>query len=113
MPDPLVTIMVRFFGAAGDRAVEKAVRGKPYWPRWNSLRILQAGGKRVDLVNVLILDLKHAREWRIRTQAIRDLGDIGDRRAIPALREAKKLGRKDVYTSSAAARVLRKEFKVK
>ena len=113
MPDMLVAILARDFDADDDHAVQRAVNEKPYWPRWNALRILQSGGKKVDLAKVFILDLKYAEDRHVRIQAIHDLGELGDRRAIPALKEARRLEKKDPLISAAAARVLKKVFKVK
>jgi tRNA A-37 threonylcarbamoyl transferase component Bud32 len=112
-PDALVTILSQKFNAADDPVLKKAVYERPYWLRWNSLRILQAGGKKVDLVRVFILDLKYSKTMHTRLQAIRDLGEIGDRRAVPALKEAKKKGMSDPFVSSAADKCLRTVFKEK
>ena len=113
MPDMLVAVMAGVFGAAEDHAVLKAIRLKPYWPRWNALRILQASGKKVDLTKVFILDLKYADDRRVRLQAIRDLGELGDRRAVSALKDAAKMGKTDPSSAAAASRVLKKIFKEK
>jgi serine/threonine protein kinase len=113
MPDMLVTILARQFGAADDRAVRKAIKDRSYWPRWNAYRILLAGGKKADKVHILILDLKYSEDRTIRAQAIHDLGDCADRRAIPALKEVRKFEKKDPYIASMAARVLKRVFKVK
>jgi tRNA A-37 threonylcarbamoyl transferase component Bud32 len=110
-PDPLVSILAKMCSAADVPAIKNAVYEKPYWLRWNSLRILQAAGKSVDLVRVFILDLKYSRTMKTRIQAIRDLGELKDKRAIPALREAAGKGIRDPFVSSAAAKTLREVFK--
>jgi hypothetical protein len=112
-PDPLVSILAKIFSASEVPYIKKAVYEKPYWLRWNSLRILQAAGKQVDLVRVFILDLKYSRTMKTRIQAIRDLGDLKDKRAVPALREAAGKGMRDPFVSSAAARTLKEVFKEK
>ena len=112
-PDGLVLILAKRFAAADNPSVQKAVYGKPYWPRWNALRICQAAGKKADLVRVFILDLSCGNTMHTRIQAAYDLGDLGDRRAVPALREARNLGKSDPLVASAAAKVLREVFKEK
>ena len=111
--DPLVTILAKMCQAADVPEIKAAVYEKPYWLRWNSLRIMQASGKQVDLVRVFILDLKYSRTMKTRLQAVRDLGELKDKRAIPALREASKKGIRDPFVSSAAAKTLREVFKEK
>jgi hypothetical protein len=113
LPDMLVAILARNFRAEDDRSVGEAVKEMPYWPRWNALRIRQAAGKKVDFTVAYLLDLKYAEERRIRLQAIKELGDLGDSRAIPELKKAKRLKKKDPYVSAAAAKVLRRVFKIK
>jgi serine/threonine protein kinase len=112
-PDALVSIMAKKCKAADHPAINKAPYEKPYWLRWNAVRIRQAAGLQVDLVQVFVLDLKYARTIWTRLQAIRDLGDLNDRRAIPALIEAKKKGVRDPFVSSAAAKVLSEVYKEK
>lgn len=110
-PDPLVSIMAKMCSAADVPVIKKAVYEKPYWLRWNSLRIMQAAGKHVDLVRVFILDLKYSKTMKTRIQAIHDLGELKDKRAIPALKEAAGKGIRDPFVSSAASQTLRDAFK--
>jgi hypothetical protein len=112
-PDALITILAKRFSAADESSVKKALYEKPYWPRWNSLRICQAAGKNPDLVKVFLLDLHFGTTMHTRVQAIYDLGDLGDRRALPALREARNLGKRDTFVAAAAAKVLREVFREK
>jgi serine/threonine protein kinase len=112
-PDPLVSIMAKMCSAADVPVIKKAVYEKPYWLRWNSLRIMQAAGKHVDLVRVFILDLKYSKTMKTRIQAIHDLGELKDKRAIPALKEAAGKGIRDPFVSSAAAQTLRDAFNEK
>ncbi|MBN2036573.1 MAG: protein kinase [Chitinispirillaceae bacterium] len=109
----LVSILATKCSAADVSEIKNGPYEKPYWMRWNCLRILQAAGRQVDLVRVFILDLKYAGSSRTRVKAIRDLGELGDPRAVPALKEAKKKGMRDPFVSSAAAKVLKKVFKEK
>jgi serine/threonine protein kinase len=110
-PDPMVSILAKKCSAADVAVIRNAVYEKPYWLRWNSLRILQAAGKQVDLVRVFILDLKYSRTMKTRLQAVSDLGELGDKRAIPALKESARKGLRDPFVSSAANRTLREVFK--
>ncbi|MBN1129673.1 MAG: serine/threonine protein kinase [Chitinispirillaceae bacterium] len=110
-PEALVSTLAKKCQAADHPAIKKAAYEKPYWSRWNAVRILQAAGRQVDLVQVFVLDLKYAKTMRTRLQAVRDLGDLNDRRAVPALIEARKKGVRDPFVSSAAAKMLKEVYK--
>ncbi len=81
----------------GGAAVEPLLAGtgdKRFWVRWNSVKALKATGRvdEVDLVQVYILDLRHAGRCSRRKKAARKLAALGDRRALEPLRRAKKRG---------------------
>ena len=62
--DPIVALLAKKCLAAEVPSIKNAVYERPYWLRWNSLRILQATGRQVDLVRVFILDLKYSRTMK-------------------------------------------------
>lgn len=83
-----------------------------YWLRWNSVRIMQAGSRSVDMVDVYLLDLQHGPDVDIRVVAAYRLGELGDIRAVSVLKEtASKKRRSDPAVAKAAKSVLRKYFK--
>jgi len=84
------------------------VNSPHYWLRWNSVTVLKAGNFPVDMVNVYILDLQTAGNWRTRRDAAEKLGQLGDARAIPALEEAQNLAIRDPFVSRAARMALKK-----
>jgi len=84
-------------------------RDKHYWIRWNAVYIQQKGGEKIDLVPIYILDLDHSASARTKIRAAERLGDIGDKRAVPALIAARD-GRGPA--ASTARRVLREKFNV-
>jgi hypothetical protein len=112
-PDALITILAKKFDAAHIPVIAKAAYGQAYWPRMNAIRILQAAGKRVDTVRIAILDLKYAGSMQARLQAIRDLCEKRDRRAVPALREASKNRFSDPFVAMSAKKALKDTFKEK
>lgn len=79
---------------------------KSYWLRWNSIRILNEIGQKVNMVDVYILDLKHAGSMRVRIKAANKLGEMNDKRAISALEEVAQRGFADPIVSVAAQSAL-------
>jgi serine/threonine protein kinase len=79
---------------------------KSYWLRWNSIRILNETGQKVNMVDVYILDLKHAGSMRVRIKAANKLGEMKDKRAISALEEVAQRGFADPIVSVAAQSAL-------
>jgi tRNA A-37 threonylcarbamoyl transferase component Bud32 len=112
-PDAAVALLAKKLSVADDPAMKTALYERPYWLRWNALRTLQVAGKKVDLVAVFILDIRFADDVRVRMQAARDLGDLNDRRAVPALKEAYARHSRDPLVSAAAGKVLKEIFKEK
>src|SRR5690606_3664318 len=81
------TLVVRNRTAAIDRALLEATRSVRYWERWNAARTLEkvGKGKRVDWVEVYLLDLQHAGSCGTRMRAARKLAELGDLRALEVL----------------------------
>jgi len=79
---------------------------KPYWLRWNSIRILNETEFKVDMVEVYILDLKYAGSVRVRVRAANKLAEMKDKRAVTALDEVAKRGFADPIVSVAAQSAL-------
>lgn len=111
VPDSFVSLLSGKLGAADDPIIKNAVYERPYWMRWNSVHILQAAGKQVDMVLVYILDLQYSKTLHTRLQAVRELRSLGDRRAVPALKESRDKGIRDLFVSSAASTALKEVFK--
>ncbi|MDR2692834.1 MAG: serine/threonine protein kinase [Chitinispirillales bacterium] len=109
LPDSLITLCAtRLYLHDNDR-VKTWLTNEHYWIRWNAVYIREKGGKKVDLVPVYILDLDYSASARTKIRAAEKLGDLGDRRAIPALTAARD-GRNPA--SSTARRILREKFNV-
>ena len=89
-----------------DRTINKWPYEKSYWLRWNSVRILNEIGMKVNMVEVYILDLKYAGSLRARIKAANKLGEMKDNRAISALEEVAHRGFSDPIVSVAAQSVL-------
>jgi HEAT repeat protein len=82
---------------AGNQVVDELVHAatdRRYWLRWNSIEVLKQLGElgRVDKVLVYIADLKYAGSCNTRKRAARELGKLGDDRALEPLRKAQDRG---------------------
>jgi len=97
--------------AADDPIVSGWVANTQYWLRWNGVRIREAAGLEVDMVEVYILDLKHGGSMKTRINAAQSLGESGDDRAIEPLTEAREKGFRDPFVATTAASMLEKYFK--
>jgi tRNA A-37 threonylcarbamoyl transferase component Bud32 len=84
---------------------------KPYWLRWNSLKMLNETNQKIDMVEVYLLDLQHGGSLRTRIRAATKLGEMGDKRAIPFLQEIAQRGFADPIVSANAQAVLDQYFK--
>jgi len=109
LPDPLITLCASRLYLYDNEQVIAWTKDEHYWVRWNAVYIRQKGGQKVDLVPVYILDLDYSASARTKIRAAEKLGDLGDRRAVPALMAARD-GRNPA--SSVARRVLREKFNV-
>jgi class 3 adenylate cyclase len=67
--------------------------GNGYWLRWNSIKVLKKLGAedQVDLVLAYIQDLRTG-TCDLRKAAAKELAELGDRRALKPLREARERG---------------------
>ena len=81
-------------GKSAKKPLLRGSRSRHYWLRWNSIRMLEKLGysNQVDWVRAYILDLRHEAACSTRKLAARKLGELGDKRALPALRQAQKKG---------------------
>jgi len=109
LPDPLITLCAEYLFLYDNKQVAEWTKNEHYWVRWNAVYIQKKGGKNVDLVPVYILDLDHSASAKTKIRAAEHLGELGDRRAVPALLAARD-GRNPA--SSVARRVLREKFNV-
>jgi len=81
-----------------------------YWLRWNGVRLAALLDVRVDSVALYMLDLEHAGSVSTRTHAATRLGELGDTRAVAALKKAADLGLRDPILSYTADHVLKNYF---
>jgi hypothetical protein len=109
LPDSLITLCAKNLYLHDNGQVKGWTASEHYWIRWNAVYILQKGGKKVDLAPIYILDLDYSASARTKIRAAEKLGELGDRRAVPALLAARD-GRNPA--SSVARRVLREKFNV-
>lgn len=109
-PHSLITLAAVTLKAAKTSIVKDWVGDQQYWRRWNAVYIMETANVPVDMVPVYILDLKYAGSSRTRARAAKKLGEIGDKRAIPALQDAKSKGLRDLFVSLTASTVLENNF---
>lgn len=86
------------------------LQSEDYWLRWNTVAIMQAGNKTVDMVDIYIFDLKYGPDVETKINAVNELAEMRDKRAVPALLEA--AGEKDIHPKVAhlAKSVLKNNF---
>lgn len=109
-PATLISLIAITLEAADNPTVHEWVGDTQYWLRWNAVYIMESAGIPIDMVEVYILDLKHAGSASTRVSAAKKLGELGDKRAIPALKEAEKKGLRDPFVSGTASLVLKNYF---
>ncbi|MFC1851606.1 serine/threonine-protein kinase [candidate division CSSED10-310 bacterium] len=88
------------------------VNSSEYWLRWNAVALSTSAKIPVDWVAIYILDL-NADEWSIRDNAVKELGERGDERAIPALEKISQNKFTDPLIARRAHSVLINVFKKK
>lgn len=106
--DAMLENLVRSFGTAqqGDaaslitrmklveieRRLDDLSKDKRYKVRWGALQTLEKLGKasRSDFITAWMTDLSTVKDCKLRQQAVENLGKEGDKRALAAIREAKK-----------------------
>jgi hypothetical protein len=89
-----IKFIVEVAGRAVVDELVQAATDRRYWLRWNSIEALKQLGElgRVDKVLVYIADLKHAGSCNTRKRAAKELGKLGDDRALEPLRKAQERG---------------------
>jgi hypothetical protein len=110
LPESLTDVYARYLRLNDNQQMKAWTADTHYWVRWNAVRIMQRGGAKVDLVPVVILDLDHAASARTRIKAVERLGEMNDRRAIPALLAVRD--NRNHPAAATARTVLREVFDV-
>lgn len=110
-PGPLLDLTVHTLNAAGHPVVKSWIKDTNYWLRWNAVEILKMSNIEVDVVPVYIQDLSFAGSVQVRLAAVGRLGEIGDKRAIPALKKVVALDQNDPLVSAEARKVLEEKIK--
>jgi hypothetical protein len=87
-------MMAKLPGERVKAALLNAVRHPSYRLRWRAIDALRRLGESgaVDMVEVFMLDLATSRTCAVRRRAAFQLGQLGDVRALPALRQAQERG---------------------
>jgi serine/threonine protein kinase len=109
-PASFISLIAITLEAADNPTVQEWVGATQYWLRWNAVYIMESAGILVDTVEVYILDLKYAGSASTRADAAKKLGELGDERAVPALKEAEEKGRRDPFVSGTASLILKNYF---
>lgn len=90
---------------------EAVVRGwlesRSYWLRWNSVAIMKAGNKEIDMTPVYVLDLTSGENVSVRMNAVRHLASLNNPRAVSALKNTARDRDQDPMVVSAAKNALR------
>jgi hypothetical protein len=110
LPVVLVDLCAEMLFISETPNIKVWIKSDHYWQRWNAARILRKAGHKVDLVELYILDLEYSANPRTKILAAEKLGEIGDRRAIRALIDARD---SNGPASHNARMVLRDKFNVR
>ena len=110
-PAPLLDLTAFALFADGRRLVRSWITDTNHWLRWNAVEVLKMSNMEVDMVPVYIQDLSFAGSVQARIAAVDRLGEIGDKRAIPALKKVKALDQNDPLVSMEAGKILDEKFK--
>ncbi len=105
----LILVVTAVLRPEDEALIGSWIQSENYWLRWNSVRIMQAGSRPVDMVNVYIFDLKYSDSEDIRINAVKKLGALGDIKAVPALEDAAG-NNTDPVVARIAQLILKKYF---
>lgn len=106
----LVSLVAHTLGLGESEEVRRWTSHVHYWLRWNTVRIREAAGEDVDMVQMYILDMNHAGSVSTRVRAARKLGELGDKKAVPALKKARDKGIRAPFVAATASSVLQEHF---
>lgn len=110
-PEQLVNLVSRTLSLSGHKRISQWLNHNHYWVRWNTVKVMEAAGVKVDMVNIYMLDLNSNASMRTRIRAAEKLGEMGDRRAVPLLEEIGSRRMRDPFVSATARNILSKYFK--
>ncbi len=109
-PEALINLVCRTLSLSGHKRIRQWLDHNHYWIRWNTVKVMEASGVKVDMVNIYMLDLNSNASIRTRIRAAEKLGELGDRRAVPLLEEIGSRRMRDPFVSATARNVLSKYF---
>jgi len=110
-PDLLINLVSGTLSLSNNKRIRLWLDHSHYWIRWNTVKVMETAGVKVDMVNVYMLDLNSNASMRTRIRAAEKLGELGDRRAVPLLEEIGSRRMRDPFVSATARNVLSKYFK--
>ena len=110
-PPSLLDMAVYTLSAGANPLVRSWIQDTNHWLRWNAVEVLKMSNSDIDIVPVYIQDLSFAGSVQVRLAAVDSLGEIGDKRAIPALKKVMALDQNDPLASAEAGKVLEEKFK--
>lgn len=107
-PPSLIRMGVVILSSEDEPLIRSWLQSENYWLRWNSVKLLHAGNKKVDMVDIYIYDLKYCKQVKMRINAVHKLGEMKDLRAVTALMEAAVKRESDPKVARAAKLALKK-----
>ena len=109
-PESLINLVSRTLSLSSHKRIRQWLDHNHYWIRWNTVKVMEAAGVKVDMVNIYMHDLNSNASIRTRIRAAEKLGELGDRRAVPLLEEIGSRRMRDPFVSATARNVLSKYF---
>ncbi|HEX3020610.1 MAG TPA: protein kinase [Chitinispirillaceae bacterium] len=110
-PESLIYLVSRTLSLGDNKRVHQWLSNNQYWLRWNTVKVMETAGKKIDMVDIYMLDLNSTASMRTRIRAAEKLGELGDRRAVPLLEDIGSKGIRDPFVSATARNVLSRYFK--
>jgi HEAT repeat protein len=109
-PAELIDLASVSLQAGKSPALRSWLADTSYWLHWNAAGVLSSAGIKVDLVPLCIMDLSTLQSENVQMKAVRQLGEIGDKRAIPILKKIMQSPLSSPSLSLEAEKVLKEKF---
>ncbi|NLW32148.1 MAG: serine/threonine protein kinase [Fibrobacter sp.] len=106
VPEELISLAANILSLQNDSVFLQLLGNEHYWTRWNTAKVVVAGGEKIDSVSLFILDYETARTYKTRIAAVEKMGRSEDPRVIPYLEKAAARSFRDPFVASKAKKYL-------
>lgn len=74
VPEELISLAANILSLQNDSVFLQLLGNEHYWTRWNTAKVVVAGGEKIDSVSLFILDYETARTYKTRIAAVEKMG---------------------------------------